>query len=174
MGEARGLRLRSKGPDDTRDLAAAASAVLLAGDVVSMTGELGAGKTCFVQGIARAFGVTQRVTSPTFLLVKTYDEGRLPIVHCDVYRLDRLQDVHDLGDEVMAPDAVTFLEWGDAVAPLLPDDRFEVELLIDDPDDVDADRIVHLRGYGAGADRIDELATLCDRWIDRRDDGTDR
>jgi tRNA threonylcarbamoyladenosine biosynthesis protein TsaE len=166
MAEPAHLTLRSSGPDDTRALAAAAAPVLHPGDVVSLTGELGAGKTCFVQGAARELGITDRVTSPTFMLVKTY-AGTLPIVHCDVYRLDTLQDVYDLGDEVMSPSAVTFVEWGDAVAALLPDDRLDVELLIDDPDDVDADRLIHLRGRGRWRQRLPQLEAACDRWVDR-------
>lgn len=169
MAEVATLTLRSTGPEDTRALAAAAAPLLRRGDVVSLSGELGAGKTCFVQGAARALGVTARVTSPTFMLVKTYDAA-LPIVHCDVYRLDRLRDVHDLGDEVMDPEAVTFLEWGDAVTALLPDDHLDVELLIDDPEDVEAERVVVLRGHGAWGPRVAELAAACTAWVD----GTDR
>ncbi len=126
------LELTTSGPDDTRAFAAALAPLLQPGDVVALSGDLGAGKTCFVQGAIRGLGVDARVTSPTFVLVRHY-EGRLPIVHCDVYRLDRLQDVHDLGDDVLAPEVVTFLEWADAVRPLLPDDRLEIELGLPDP-----------------------------------------
>lgn len=122
------IRLATSSPDETRAIGAAIAELLGPGDVVALSGELGAGKTCFVQGAAGGLGVQQRVTSPTFVLVRLYEEGRLPVVHCDVYRLDRLQDVYELGDDVLAPDVVTFVEWADAVAPLLPDDRLEVEL----------------------------------------------
>ncbi len=121
------LALTSTSPDDTQAIAAALAPLLRPGDVVALSGELGAGKTCFVQGAARGLGIDERVTSPTFVLVKLY-EGRLPLVHCDVYRLETLSDVQQLGDEVLAPDAVTCIEWGDAVTPLLPDDRLEIEL----------------------------------------------
>jgi tRNA threonylcarbamoyladenosine biosynthesis protein TsaE len=164
--EARRLTLRSRDADETRALAGALAPHLHAGDVVALSGELGAGKTCFVQGAARALGVTDRVTSPTFMLVKVHEGASVPVVHADVYRLDRLQEVEDLGDEVMSPDAVTFLEWGDAVAALLPDDRLDVDLLIDDPDDVDADRIVHLRGHGSWAARLDDVAASCAAWVE--------
>ncbi len=139
------LELCSDSPETTRRIAAALADVLVAGDVVALSGELGAGKTCFVQGAASGLGVADAVTSPTFVLVRTY-AGRVTLVHADVYRLHTLQDVHDLGDEVLAPDAVTMLEWGDAVAALLPDDRLEVEIL-HDPDDEDARRL-HLQAYG--------------------------
>jgi tRNA threonylcarbamoyladenosine biosynthesis protein TsaE len=123
------LAVATSGPADTRAFAAALAPLLEASDVVALSGDLGAGKTCFVQGAVRGLGVETRVTSPTFVLVRQYT-GRLPIVHCDVYRLDRLQDVHDLGDDVLAPEVVTFLEWADAVRPLLPDDRLEVDLRV--------------------------------------------
>jgi tRNA threonylcarbamoyladenosine biosynthesis protein TsaE len=165
----------------TRELAAAVAALLEPGDVVSLSGELGAGKTCFVQGAARALGVRREVTSPTFLLVRVYDEATPPIVHCDVYRLEVLQDVLDLGDEVMADDAVTFIEWGDAVAPLLPGDRLDVEvLLVDDPadgptgagGDAEAEaagrarRRVRVRGHGSFQLRLPDLQAACSRWLD--------
>ena len=165
------LLLRSTGPDTTRAVAAAIAPLLRPGDVVALSGELGAGKTSFVQGAAHGLGVTGRVTSPTFTLVRTYPDGRLPVVHCDVYRLDRLQDVLDLGDEVMAPDVVTFVEWGDAVAPLLPDDRLEVELTAvsgDDGGDAaenEPDRLVRLRPCGPSwLARADALADACAAW----------
>jgi tRNA threonylcarbamoyladenosine biosynthesis protein TsaE len=159
------LRLRTRGPDDTRAIAAAVASLLEPGDAVALSGELGAGKTCFVQGAARAMGVTGRVTSPTFTLVRTYP-AETPVVHCDVYRLDRLQDVLDLGDEVLAPDVVTFVEWGDAIIPLLPDDRLDVELLLDDPEDLEGDRLITLRAHGRWVTRLTELSTACAAWRD--------
>ncbi|MFA9429656.1 tRNA (adenosine(37)-N6)-threonylcarbamoyltransferase complex ATPase subunit type 1 TsaE [Egicoccus sp. AB-alg2] len=159
------LTLRSKAPEQTRELAAALAPMLAPGDVVALSGELGAGKTCFVQGAARALGVHDRVTSPTFTLVRTYPEADVPIVHCDVYRLDRLQDVLDLGDEVLAPDVVTFVEWGDAVASLLPDDRLDVELTLADDEDLDGDRLVRLRPTGPHWQRrLEDLADACAAW----------
>lgn len=166
------LLLRSSDPDQTRALAAAVASVLAPGDVVALSGELGAGKTCFVQGAAARLGIEGRVTSPTFTLVRTYLDAPVPVVHCDVYRLDRLQDVLDLGDEVLAPDVVTFVEWGDAIASVLPDDRLEIEVTIadaGDPDGVpepgDADRIVRLRPRGpAWRDRAAALADACAAW----------
>jgi tRNA threonylcarbamoyladenosine biosynthesis protein TsaE len=113
---------------ETRRLAATVAGALRAGDVVALTGELGAGKTCFVQGAAAALGVSERVTSPSFLLRRDY-HGDLPLVHLDVYRLERLQDVIDLGiDDVLGRRGVTFIEWADAMSPLLPPGYLEVEL----------------------------------------------
>ena len=121
------LVLVSRTPAETQDLAATIAGAMRAGDVVALTGELGAGKTCFVQGAARALGVTDRVTSPSFVLRREY-EGRLPILHMDIYRLTTLQDVVDIGyEEVFDHSRVTFIEWGDAMSPLLPHDHLELE-----------------------------------------------
>jgi tRNA threonylcarbamoyladenosine biosynthesis protein TsaE len=178
--EVRELHLRTAGPDDTRAVAAVVARHLEPGDVVALSGELGAGKTCFVQGAAVELGVDRPVTSPTFVLVRHY-EGRLPIVHCDVYRLDRLGDVLELGDEVLAPDVVTFVEWGDAIATLLPDDRIEVDLRSDgavaegpatddDPAATAQPRVLQLRLRGRTAARGDLLAAALghDRAVDDR------
>jgi tRNA threonylcarbamoyladenosine biosynthesis protein TsaE len=123
----RELELISLSPVETRKIAATVAGALRLGDVVALTGELGAGKTCFVQGAAQALGVTDRVTSPSFVLRREY-EGLVPVLHLDVYRLATLQDVLDIGyDEALERDWVTFVEWGDAMRPLLPVDHLEIE-----------------------------------------------
>lgn len=174
----RELVLTTTGADDTRRLAATVAGALRTGDVVSLTGELGAGKTCFVQGAAAALGVTERVTSPTFLLRREYN-GRMPIVHLDVYRLDTLQEAAELGlDE--AHRCVTFIEWGDAMQPLLPADHLEIEFraaptdTAGDPNDpYDELRRVVLRPRGADwKRRIVSLAVDCGPW--RGDGGPTR
>lgn len=157
------LTLHTTSPVATQRLAAAVADVLRPGDAVALSGELGAGKTCFVQGAAGALGVTGRVTSPTFMLMRMYEEATPPVVHCDVYRLDHLQDVLDLGEEVLAPDVVTFIEWGDAVRPLLPDDRLEVEVLVAGDNGT---RTLHLRGHGTWALRVPDLEDRCADWVD--------
>lgn len=156
------LHLVTTAPEETRQIAAATAKVLRAGDVVSLTGDLGAGKTCFVQGAAAALGVTQRVTSPTYVLVRTYPCDP-PLVHCDVFRLERLREMTDLGDEPLSPDVITFIEWGDAVAPVLPADRLEIELVLSG-DDLEA-REVTLTGRGGWAPRLGELAAVCEPWL---------
>lgn len=124
------LALRTSGAEDTRSIAAVVAGALRPGDVVALTGELGAGKTCFVQGAARALGVTDRVTSPSFLLRRDY-RGDVGVLHLDVYRLDSLQEVLDLGyEDAGEGKRITFIEWGDAMSPLLPADHLEVELLL--------------------------------------------
>jgi tRNA threonylcarbamoyladenosine biosynthesis protein TsaE len=123
-----GLAVVSRSSEETRILGASLAPLLLPGDVLSLNGDLGAGKTCFVQGMASALGVAQRVTSPTFTLVHEYS-GRFPVVHLDVYRLNYFQEVLDLGfEELLDPGAILVVEWGEAVGPLLPARFLEIEL----------------------------------------------
>ncbi|HEX6131713.1 MAG TPA: tRNA (adenosine(37)-N6)-threonylcarbamoyltransferase complex ATPase subunit type 1 TsaE [Actinomycetota bacterium] len=125
MGE---LVLRAATAEDTRAIGEALAGLLRPRDAVVLTGELGAGKTTLVRGIARGLGVEEHVASPTFTLVREY-AGRLAVAHVDVYRLERVQDVVDLAlDEVADGEAVLLVEWGDAVAELLPADRLRIEL----------------------------------------------
>lgn len=111
--------------------------MLLPGDVVSLSGDLGAGKTALVQGIAAASGVKGQVTSPSFTIVHEY-EGRFPLIHIDVYRLNSFQEVIDLGfEEFLDPEAVVLVEWGNAIAPLLPRRHLEIDIRRVDGDEED-------------------------------------
>jgi len=124
------VRLSTRTAEETRAVGEALASSLQPGDVVSLTGDLGAGKTTLVQGAARGLGVRDRVLSPTFTLVREY-HGEVPIHHLDIYRLDRVQDVLDLGfEEMIDADGVVFIEWGDAIEGLLPEDHLQVELSI--------------------------------------------
>ncbi len=126
------LTVSSNSPKETRILGTSLAPVLLPGDVVTLSGDLGAGKTTFVQGVASALGVTVQVTSPTFVIIHHY-EGRFPVVHMDVYRLDYIQEVLDLGfEELLQPDAVMLVEWGEALSPLLPRRYLDVEIKLAD------------------------------------------
>jgi len=127
--------LATTSAEETRKLGAALAELLVPGDVISLTGDLGAGKTCLVQGAARALGVEDPVGSPTFVLVREY-RGDLPIHHLDVYRLDRLQEVLDLGfEDLLDPRGVMFIEWGDVIEPLLPESFLELAITADIDDD---------------------------------------
>ncbi|HEX6207304.1 MAG TPA: tRNA (adenosine(37)-N6)-threonylcarbamoyltransferase complex ATPase subunit type 1 TsaE [Actinomycetota bacterium] len=139
------IRLRTRSADESREVGAAIARALIPGDVVSLTGDLGAGKTTLVQGAARELGVTDPVASPTFVLVREY-RGPLPIYHVDVYRLERIQEVLDLGfEDLLDPHGVVFIEWGDAIEGLLPDSHLEVELHALEGDD-EREVVVRARG----------------------------
>ena len=99
-----------------------------AGDVILLVGELGAGKTCFTQGIARGLGVDDYVTSPSFVLLREY-RGRLPLYHIDFYRLDAIEEVASLGlDECLYGGGVCVVEWADRGMDALPDDHLLIEI----------------------------------------------
>ena len=144
----RSLRVVTRSPEETRILGAALAPTLLPGDVLSLSGDLGAGKTVFVQGLATALGVTGRVTSPTFTILHEYD-GRYPIMHLDVYRLDSFQEIIDLGfEEYFDPRAVVLIEWGEAVEQLLPRRHLRIELRRSEDIEADDDRLVVFKPRG--------------------------
>jgi tRNA threonylcarbamoyladenosine biosynthesis protein TsaE len=127
--------IRTATADDTRAAGRALAPLLRPGDALALTGELGAGKTTLVQGVAAGLGFDGHVVSPTFTLVREY-RGRVPIHHVDVYRLERVQDVLDLGlDDATAEGGVLLVEWGDAVEGLLPAEHLVVTLTTVSADD---------------------------------------
>jgi tRNA threonylcarbamoyladenosine biosynthesis protein TsaE len=138
-------RALTRSTEETLELAATIGELLRAGDVLSLVGDLGAGKTVFARGVARTLGVTEPVVSPSFTIVREYD-GRMPLVHVDVYRIDTVQELHDLGfEELVRDDAVTLVEWGDMIDGLLPRDRLDVRLALGATDD---ERVVEIEGHG--------------------------
>jgi tRNA threonylcarbamoyladenosine biosynthesis protein TsaE len=127
--------LVSDSPEASTAAGEALGARLGPGDVVALTGELGAGKTCFVQGLVRGLGVTTAATSPTFVLVNEY-RGRLPVHHVDAYRTQSLTELLDFGfDELLAGSGVTVVEWADRCEALLPPRtiRVRIEGIGDEP-----------------------------------------
>jgi tRNA threonylcarbamoyladenosine biosynthesis protein TsaE len=134
-------------------------------DAIALSGELGAGKTTLVQGMARGLGVREHVVSPTFTLVREY-RGRLDLTHVDVYRLQREQEVLDLGlEEIGEGEAVLVVEWGDAVTALLPADRLDVELTTVDPTGGSEQRRIELRGTGdTWSARWGDIVLALARW----------
>jgi tRNA threonylcarbamoyladenosine biosynthesis protein TsaE len=156
---------RTSSPEETRQLAAALAAALAPGDLLLLVGGLGAGKTTFTQGLARGLGVTGPVTSPTFTLVRAYPCAPGPLrtlLHADLYRLDRLQDVVDLGlAEMVEDDSVAVIEWGDVASSVFGPDVLTVRLTAGQTDD---DRLVTLHLDGTWAARRGLLATTLGPW----------
>jgi tRNA threonylcarbamoyladenosine biosynthesis protein TsaE len=158
------IDLRTATAEDTRAVGQALAALFRPRDAVALTGELGAGKTTLVQGIARGLGVTDQVVSPTFTLVREYRGAELEIAHVDIYRLERVQDVMDLGlDELGDGEALLLVEWGDAVEALLPLDHLTIELGTT-PTDTD-ERSIVVTPIGPSWDaRTDQLSVALARW----------
>lgn len=128
--------LEARCPDAAATAAVAArlASVLRPGDLVLLEGDLGAGKTTFTQGLGRALGVTDAVTSPTFVLMNVYPTAAgFDLVHVDVYRLDRLSEVVDLAlPEMLEDGVVVVVEWGERAAAALPGDRLHVRIEADE------------------------------------------
>ena len=143
--------LTTTNAEATQAVAEAIGAQLQIGDLVVLTGDLGAGKTTFAKGLARGLGVTQQVTSPTFTIVQEYD-GRVPVAHVDVYRLERLSEVEDLAlPEMLEDGCVVVIEWGERARQALPGAHLGVR--IERPGDQggapdDSARLVHLEPAG--------------------------
>lgn len=151
--------------EDTRALAAALAELARPGDLILLAGDLGAGKTAFAQGFGASLGVTEAITSPTFTLANQY-EGRLELNHLDVYRLDQLEEIFDLGlPEMLDDGSVTLIEWGNVIAPALPADYLEIRLVLDEDDD--DERHVEIDTIGPRwSARTRALTTALHRWID--------
>ncbi len=132
--------------DQTQALAGAIASVVAAGDLVLLSGDLGAGKTAFVKGLAAELGVSEPVTSPTFTLAQRYEGTSLVVHHLDVYRLSRLSEVIDLAiPELLDGNTVTLIEWGDVIEPALPADYLEIRFELGEGAD---DRRLTLRPTG--------------------------
>jgi tRNA threonylcarbamoyladenosine biosynthesis protein TsaE len=148
-------------PEDTRELGRRVARLLRAGDLVVLTGDLGAGKTTFTQGLGEGLGVRGPVTSPTFVIARVHPStvGGPPLVHVDAYRLGGLAEVDDLDLDATLADSVTVVEWGEGLVEDLAADRLEVRLRRprgDDDGELDGDqpgaavepRTVQLTGVG--------------------------
>lgn len=161
------LHVRTSDAASTRELGTALAQIARAGDVVLLSGSLGAGKTTLAQGFAEGLGVAGPVVSPTFTLVREYecagDVGVGWLLHADVYRVDSLNEVADLGlGQLVEDGAVLLVEWGDVAAPVLGSDSLEVAIEMGRSED---ERAVTVSGSGAHwTDRHDETAAALARF----------
>ena len=133
------MKVVSRSAEETQALGERLGSRLGRGDVVACIGPLGAGKTCFLQGLARGLGVTADVTSPTFVLINQY-RGRMPVYHVDAYRTGSLTELVDVGlEEMLHGEGVTIVEWADKLLPLLPPRTITVTIsgLGDEPRQID-------------------------------------
>lgn len=145
------IHARTTSAEQTAAFAAALAELASSGDLIVLSGDLGAGKTAFAKGFGAALDISEPITSPTFTLVREY-RGRLKMYHLDVYRLDQIEEALDLGlAELLDDDAVTLIEWGEAILPALPPEYLEVRLELGDDDD----------------ERLIELAMIGRRWAAR-------
>jgi tRNA threonylcarbamoyladenosine biosynthesis protein TsaE len=126
----RGLVKFTRSEEETRKIGRAIGKSLLPGDVICLVGELGSGKTTITQGIAQGLEVRGSVCSASFKLINEY-RGRIPVYHFDLFRLDKLSEVEELGyREYFYNQGVTIIEWAEKIKPLWPEERMEIELRI--------------------------------------------
>lgn len=119
----------SNSPAETEDLGAALAERLKPGTVVAFSGDLGAGKTAFVRGMARGLGISERVTSPTFTIVNEYEGGRLPLFHFDMYRLGSSDELFDIGwEDYLVRGGVCAVEWSENVSYAMEGDCIRVDI----------------------------------------------
>ena len=132
---------------DMRALGERRAAELRPGDLVVLTGDLGAGKTTLVQGLAAELGVIEPVLSPTFVIARVYRSGRVPLVHVDAYRLGSAVEVEDLDLDASVEESATVVEWGEGLVDDLATDRLVLQILRSD-DAADETRRVTVTAVG--------------------------
>ncbi len=122
------IEIISNGPEETQEVGRVLGGVAQPGDVFLLVGELGSGKTCLTQGIAWGLGVKEQARSPTFVLVNQY-QGRLMVYHVDLYRLDSVDEIWDLGlDEYLFSDGVCVIEWAEKAPEVFPQQHLLVQI----------------------------------------------
>ena len=152
---------------DTQAIAAVLAGLARSGDIVLLSGEMGAGKTAFAQGFGRALGVTEPITSPTFTLVHSYPIDGLTLHHADLYRLERTDEIADLALEELAEfKGIVLVEWGDALDGAFPD-HLSVHLEPGEPA-AGADE------FGVDGTRIIEIGASGSSWASRWSAVTER
>ena len=136
-------KFTSRSEDDTRELAENIESEKFPGMVICLIGELGSGKTAFVKGFAASLGLKDDITSPTFNIVKEYEDGEMPLNHMDVYRLEETDETIGFNDYFNS-DGVTIIEWADMIEDKLPEERLEIKFKVIDENT----RVLVLTPYG--------------------------
>ena len=116
-------------PEETFELGKKIGSRAKAGQVYTLTGDLGTGKTVFTQGVAAGLGITEPVNSPTFTIVQVYEEGRLPFYHFDVYRIGDIEEMEEIGyDDYFFGNGICLIEWAELIEEILPEDRISITI----------------------------------------------
>lgn len=116
--------IETRNPEETFRLGQELAENAAAGQVFTLTGDLGVGKTVFTQGFAKGLGIDEPVSSPTFTIVQVYESGRLPFYHFDVYRIGDVEEMDEIGfDDYVMGDGVSLIEWADLIEEILPERR---------------------------------------------------
>lgn len=121
------MTLETRSPEETFQIGMNLAKQARPGQVITLTGNLGGGKTIFTQGFAKGLGITEPVNSPTFTIVQVYESGRLPFYHFDVYRIGDVGEMDEVGfDEYVMGEGVSLIEWANLIEEILPEGRTEI------------------------------------------------
>ena len=150
------MRIESTSPEMTRRIAAALARLVAAGDLIALTGPLGAGKTCFAQGLAAGLGIRGIVASPSFVIAKLYP-GSPGLLHVDAYRLTSAQEFIELGLEEELSSSITVIEWAENVREALPEERIDLRIATAGEDE----RRLEMVGCGT---RQEGIVAELERW----------
>ncbi len=116
-------------PEDTFALGEKIGREARPGDLYTLTGDLGTGKTVFTQGVAAGLGIKEPVTSPTFTIVQIYEEGRMPLYHLDIYRIGDISEMEEIGyEDYFYGNGLCMIEWAELIEELLPENRMQVTI----------------------------------------------
>ncbi|MHB1127460.1 MAG: tRNA (adenosine(37)-N6)-threonylcarbamoyltransferase complex ATPase subunit type 1 TsaE [Bacillota bacterium] len=160
-GENLSMQVETNSPEETKKIGKLLGGLLPSGVVISLNGDLGAGKTTFVQGLAIGLGIDTLVTSPTFNLIHEYI-GPMPLYHVDAYRLMEDEDMEELGlDEYFYGTGVTVVEWAERITAILPDERLEIYIQKLPDDNPTYRRITVLNKGECYLPLVEELKVLC-------------
>lgn len=146
------LRLFSKSAEDTYKIGERLGQLLFPGSIVCLTGDLGAGKTAFTQGIGKGLGISEHIVSPTYTIINEYTSGRIPLYHFDVYRLGSSDEMYELGcDEYFYGDGATVLEWADNVDDVIPNEKLWITIRkLENPDE----REIVFKAFGTDYEKL--------------------
>ena len=121
--------IETTSPQETKELGKKMAERAKPGDVFTLVGDLGVGKTVFTQGIAEGLGIDEPVNSPTFTIVQEYESGRMPFYHFDVYRIGDLEEMDEIGfDDYIYGDGLCLIEWADLIEEILPEKRVAIRI----------------------------------------------
>lgn len=124
-----------KNENDTKLFAKALAPQLKPGDIIALIGDLGTGKTTLTQYIAYYLGINENITSPTFNIVKEYENGKIPLYHFDVYRIKSLEDLFEIGyEEYFYGNGISIIEWADLIYEAIPEDAYIIDISKDETD----------------------------------------
>ena len=121
--------IETENPEETFALGQKIGRAATPGQVYTLTGDLGVGKTVFTQGVASGLGITEPVNSPTFTIVQVYEEGRLPFYHFDVYRIGDIEEMEEIGyDDYFFGEGMCLIEWAELIKEILPENRISITI----------------------------------------------